>query len=364
MFKATVIKVHEDGSIEVKWNDGEDKDSETFIKAQLVKKYVSKWNSNSQETIKNENCTEMEVKKITGHRVRKYLPGDPKAWQQEWEFQVTFKDGSTQWVNDSKCNCEQKISEYLNKEAPHIRTAYIICRVSTKAQTGCTSTSLKGQETEVRRALTSHISPSSSGYQRVRVYKISSSAYKRIPQIMKQLGNVLRRGDALWVWRVDRLSRNIINFLHWLETLNKKGIDIVAYSEQLTYKNQRLDFIQKIVDAQKEAASLGERIKMSYRQKRQRGDEHVGGLAYGSSYARILNVDGTINHKKVVPNSEEQVIIERIMASSNNQDIVDKLNKEGCKKQGKLWNRLMVARIRKKYKKASSSMRQKGWRYR
>ena len=294
---------------------------------------------------------EAEVKSVIGHRV---LQGG------RWEFNIKFTGGYTEWVPDDECRCEEKITAYLNAKAPGVKTIHIVCRVSTKSQTSCTSTSLEGQEKEIKDGISG-----GSENTRLRVHKISNSAYKGIPKTMRNIGRSVRRGDEIIVWRVDRLSRNIVLFMQWLEDLRKRGIEIKSQVEKLSYSKQRLEFIQKIVDAQKEAEALGQRIKLSYKQKRERGDDRIGGLPYGYKYHRLMNRQRTqVIRKAVIPHQNEQSLIARIFASKDSaSEIAEQLNSGSVKKRGKKWNRTMILRIRNSYEKAHNSRRKNGWEF-
>ena len=294
---------------------------------------------------------EAEVKSVIGHRV---LQGG------RWEFSIKFAGGYTEWVPDDECSCEEKITAYLNTKAPEVKTIHIVCRVSTKSQTSCTSTSLEGQEAEIKDGISEN-----SDNTRLRIHKISNSAYKGIPKTMRNIGHSVRRGDEIIVWRVDRLSRNIVLFMQWLEDLRKRGIEIKSQVEKLSYSKQRLEFIQKIVDAQKEAEALGQRIKLSYKQKRERGDDRIGGLPYGYKYHRLMNRQGTqVVRKAVVAHRNEQSLLARIFASKDSaSEIAEQLNFGGVKKRGRKWNRAMILRIRKSYEKAHNSRRKNGWEF-
>jgi DNA invertase Pin-like site-specific DNA recombinase len=289
-------------------------------------------NEEENEEENEEIVLNFEVQSVVSHKIDK-----SGFW-----FELKFKgyDG-TDWVHDDDCNCEYLISKYLNKHL--IQTAYLICRVSTKEQTNCTSTSLEGQESELREAV-------GDRYDRVKVYKISSSAYKNIPRVLENLTCVLNESTSLWVWRVDRLSRNIIKYLDWLEKLNEKKVDIHAFTEKLNYGDNKLDFIQKIVDAQKESHVIGQRVKLSYKRKRERGDDAVGNLPYGKKYKAIMNGDGTkVVRKKVVVNKDEKKIINSIKKSKKTaEEMANFLNKKGNKKRGRKWNKNMITRIRKR----------------
>ena len=134
---------------------------------------------------------------------------------------------------------------------------------------------------------------------------------------------------------VDRLSRNIIAYLSWLEDLDQRGVKIVAHSEGLTYADNKLSFIQGVVDAQKEAALLGERVKKSYERKRERGDERVGGLPYGKKYQAVFNEDRSRTiYKMVLDHPEEILNIRRIKNSMSSSGVLaNQLNREGVTKR-------------------------------
>lgn len=279
--------------------------------------------------------TECEVSKIHNHRIS--IDG-------EWQFQVGWKGFRTrEWINDVDCKCEVEIANYLRDK--NIRTAYLFCRVSTADQATAVNVSLKAQESELRFAVSSL-----PEFTRFKVYSISKSAYKNIPSVLAQIGYACLPGDGIFVWRVDRLSRNIVKYLGWLEDLNDRGVLIYSHQEKLTYSEKKLEFLQAVLDAQKEASLLGERVKMSYRLKRQRGDEKVGNLPYGKKYFRVLSTEPPFEtlKKTVVDNPDEMSIIDRIKAKNSKFNPVlmaNQLNSEGIYKRGRKWNKLSVLRV-------------------
>ena len=261
-----------------------------------------------------------------------------------WQFLIGWKKSrQKEWVNDQDCNCELEISKYLQKR--NIRSAYLFCRVSTPDQATAVNVSLEAQEFELRSA-----TQKMQGFDRIRCYAISQSAFKNIPKVLVRIGEACLPGDGIFVWRADRLSRNIIKCLSWMENLHERGVHFYSHQEDLVYSEQKLDFLQAILNAQREAVILGERIKLSYRLKRERGDEKVGRLPYGKKYLRIFREDGGTLKKLVIDNPEEMAIIERIRKSEykSASDMADKLNSEGFKKQGRKWTRMSIIRIHKK----------------
>jgi DNA invertase Pin-like site-specific DNA recombinase len=256
----------------------------------------------------------------------------------DWTFQIMFSDKSVQWVADKDCNCETLISQYL--EEVGINTAHLLCRVSSLKQANARSTSLQTQQIELEK------SQALFNFDRIKIHKINKSAYKSIPQYLVDLGENLKEGDGLFVWKIDRLSRNIVRYLSWLEDLSDRGVIIYSHMENIYYKNNKTQFLQYLLNAQKEAEELGNRIKMSYKRKRERGDEAIGSLPYGQKYKRIKI--GEIVRNVVINHSYEQKLINMICSSkSSDQELAEKMNVEGKLKRGKKWNKGMVRRIRK-----------------
>ena len=272
-----------------------------------------------------------EVKRVLQHR---------RTDNGQWQFQLSFTDGTCEWVDDDLCECEWVISQYLKNLG--IRTAYIFCRVSTKAQgDNPVATSLDAQAAELKELATD--------YDRIRIYKISRSAYHGIPNVLQRIGEAALRHDAILVWRVDRLSRNIIKYLAWLEDLHERGVSIFSHNDNMRYDRDKLAFIQCILDAQKEAKILGERVKLSVKRKRARGDEAVGGLPFGKRYRRVLSADGKHTVRKiVVDHIDEIALLEQVLGMSGSPVIVaEKLNRMGLRKRGRSWSARMVKRLKK-----------------
>ena len=258
-----------------------------------------------------------------------------------FEFKVQWaSDNRTEWVRDEDCNTGPLISDYLHRH--QIKTAYLFCRVSTKEQASSTSLSLQAQETALRGAVPAE-------FQRVRVFSISKSVYTRIPRALAEIGEAATGGDAIMVWRVDRLSRNIIQYLDWCEDLAERGVTIYSQQDNLSYNDDRLAFIQAIVEAQKEAMVLGERVKAAFREKRRRGDEHIGNLPYGKRYKRLMGSDGRTDRMVVISDAVETDIIKRIRTSHLETPalMAGLLNNAGIRKRGRKWTPEMVERLRK-----------------
>jgi DNA invertase Pin-like site-specific DNA recombinase len=268
----------------------------------------------------------VEAKKILDHQV------DEEGW---W-FLIKFSDGSKLWIKDEGTNCEWLISHYL--ENLDIDTIYIICRVSSKGQVGEDHVSLDAQESELR-IVASTMFPDKK---RIKVKKFFASAYKKLPREIVQVGDACKGEDVIMVYRIDRLTR-YVDCLPWLYQLNDCGVKIYSHSEQICFDTHKNDFIQGVLNAEKESILLGERIKMSIRRRRERGDEVFGRTSFGKRSRK------TETGKIVLEdNYEELTLIKRIKYNMKGSDsfIANNLNNRKILKRGKMWNSGMISRIK------------------
>ena len=135
-----------------------------------------------------------EVLAVLNHRIK----------NNKWEFRLKFSSG-IEWIPQDRCACSDLINAYLVKK--NIKTTHLFCRVSTKEQTSCESTSLPLQESKLQEAAENLNSDN-----RIVVHKISGSAYQNIPSKLIEVGETVSQGDTIMVWRIDRLSRNIVEY--------------------------------------------------------------------------------------------------------------------------------------------------------
>ena len=205
----------------------------------------------------------VEVKKIIGHN-RSKLTGI-------FTFKIKFVDGTIEDVSDLDCSCESVIRNYMEEQKLG-RTVYCVCRVSSKQQVGPRHVSLKVQELRLKKEAGQY-----GKNVRTKVVQMSASAYKGIPRMLEEIGECAREGDVIMIYRVDRLSRNIVKYLSWLEDLMERGVEVVAVDENITYRKDKLRFIQCILDANRESEMIGKRVRASIQHRRERGDEWIGG---------------------------------------------------------------------------------------
>ena len=267
-----------------------------------------------------------EVKKVLGHDVSR---------QGNFSFRLRFADGTSEWVNDEDTNCEWLISEYLHSKG--ILTTYVYCRVSSKNQVGEDHVSLPAQESElVERA--QQITP----HNRVKVVRVVGSAYKQVPQEFLKIAEAAKNGDVVLCYRVDRLSRNIVRFLSLLEDMDDEGVRIFSHEDNIWYAENKLDMIELILQAQKEAVMIGKRVSMSVRKRKERGDETLGQAPFGQCL--VKENDGRIVLRKC--EAEIELIREvKSLCHMTYEEVAEYLNSQGKLKRGRAWSARMVAKV-------------------
>jgi len=187
-----------------------------------------------------------------------------------------------------------------------------------------------------------------SVYDRVKIIKISKSAYKNVPSELIDISDNVNYGDMLAVYRIDRLSRNIIKFLNELENIHNKGTDIYSVSDEMFYKDDKLEFIQRIVNAQKESQMISKRVKTSNKFKRKVLKHRIGSLPYGKKYGK----NSLTGKQEIVNNLDEIKTIKFIHKQKGyNNDIANLLNYDGNKKRGRFWSAAMVQNIKLNFDK-------------
>ena len=300
-----------------------------------VQKLLDNLRLRDEELLKEKKEQEhyQEVKSVVDHK---------HDGNGNFSFKLRFwYEKETEWVADKDCSCEALIQKYLSSEKlTKIRTAYLFCRVSSKQQKGPTHVSLVAQESALQKVV-ANLHLKDEEVLRVKVVYLQASAYNGIPSHLKDIAEVSRSKDLILIYRVDRLSRNIVRYLQLLEDMNDKGVLIYAVDENIWYHNRKLDFIRGILDANCEAVIIGKRVKMSVEQRRKRGD-HIGSAPFGSRLVRDSS-----HSLKLEPHIQEQQIIKLIRKGST----FEELNKKGLYKRGKPWTKNMVSYVYKKSKK-------------
>jgi DNA invertase Pin-like site-specific DNA recombinase len=253
----------------------------------------------------------------------------------DWSFLLKFSDGDEFLIPDTDCYCESLIKEYLSKLT--VPTYYCISRVSNNN----TDVSLDTQKYN----LSTFVKPSDK--LRVKHISLVKSVYRGVPREIRKVATESTGGDVIVVYRVDRLARNVTKFTALLEEISTKGVRIYSFSEQLWYHENKVDFVEKIIQANRESKTISDRVKVSVAYRRARGDECLGSPGYGF---KLKKRNGKIV-KVSIP--EEKEVIDMIvhdLKCESVRDIIRILENQGITNRGKKWTRPMVRRLIKRFR--------------
>jgi len=120
------------------------------------------------------------------------------------------------------------------------------------------------------------------------------SATANRPEVRRGWTSLLRSGefDAVVIWKVDRLARRVLDFLHADETLQKRGAGLVAVEDpiDMTSPQGRAFAVMLAVFGEMEAEAIRARVRAARAQLLKDGRWPGGGIPYG--YRTIANPSG------------------------------------------------------------------------
>ena len=152
-----------------------------------------------------------------------------------------------------------------------------------------------------------------------------------------------RKGSALVVYSLSRLSRSVRDTMDIGDKLAKVGADLVSLSEKLdtTSASGKMVFRLLAVMNEFERDQISERTKSALQHKKAKG-ERVGSVAYGYR----LDNDGVT----LIEDEEEQLVIAAVHgycdAGVSLRTIVTRLDEQGYRsRSGKPFQLTQVARI-------------------
>jgi site-specific DNA recombinase len=98
--------------------------------------------------------------------------------------------------------------------------------------------------------------------------------------------------DAVIIWKVDRLARRVLDFLHADEALQKRGAGLVAVEDpiDMTSPQGRAFAVMLAVFGEMEAEAIRARVRAARAQLLKDGRWAGGGIPYG--YQSVANPDG------------------------------------------------------------------------
>lgn len=196
--------------------------------------------------------------------------------------------------------------------------AYIYCRVSSVRQ-------IDGVSMEVQEdVLTKTVK--TLGLNVLHIQKVISSAYTSIPKEFEMYYKISNK--KLFVYSVDRYSRNVEYGLESARKLIKNGNTIYFYKERMMLsKNDNADkwdkFTKHLKEAESESDKISERVRAGKRKALELGRFAGGNVPYG--YKKIKTVSDGFN--KLVQDDTKLNIINFIIACRTPDTSENKLNK-------------------------------------
>ncbi len=142
-----------------------------------------------------------------------------------------------------------------------------------------------------------------AGCERVIVEKASGAKADR-PELTRLLRDLLRQGDTLVVWKLDRLARSLKQLIETAEDLKGRGIGLVSLTDAIDTSSPggMLVFHMLGAIAEFERALIRERTTAGLAEARRKGK--VGGrrrrmTEKDAAAAKALLADGSLTSKEV-----------------------------------------------------------------
>ena len=114
--------------------------------------------------------------------------------------------------------------------------------------------------------------------------------------------------DCIVVYKVDRLSRSLLDFAKIVETFDRRGVSFVSVTQQFntTTSMGRLTLNILLSFAQFEREIIGERIRDKVAATKRKG-KYCGGMP-------VLGYDVDRDRKRLVVNEEEATLVRQVFA--------------------------------------------------
>lgn len=156
----------------------------------------------------------------------------------------------------------------------------------------------------------------------------------------------LRTGEFthLLVWKIDRISRNLLDFANMYEELKRLGVTFVSKNEQFDTSSAIGEAMLKIIliFAELERNMTAERVSAVMLSRANNGQWNGGKIPYGYNYNKET--------KSFSPNVTEATIVKRMFKLYEREQsllaVCRQLNEDGCRSRaGKEWSPASVRKI-------------------
>lgn len=142
-----------------------------------------------------------------------------------------------------------------------------------------------------------------AGCEKVIIEKASGAKADR-PELTRLLADLLREGDTLVVWKLDRLARSLKQLIATAEDLKGRGIGLISITDAIDTSSPggMLVFHMLGAIAEFERSLIQERTRAGLVEAKRRG--RMGGrpkklTAKDISAARAMLADGTLTSKEI-----------------------------------------------------------------
>lgn len=163
----------------------------------------------------------------------------------------------------------------------------------------------------------------------------------------QQLMSDIKRGliQNIVVYRLDRISRSVVDFANIIDILNKYNVDFISANEKFdtsTPVGKAMLYIV-MVFAQLERETIAERIKDNYYQRGTEGVWVGGPAPFGFKNTKI-----TLNGRKIatIEPTEDLTLVKRIFEEYSEPGIsLSQIAGKLINERGEMWNNIKLSRI-------------------
>lgn len=173
----------------------------------------------------------------------------------------------------------------------------------------------------------------------------ASKARLERPGLKKALASIEEHGSAaLMVWRLDRLARSVIDFMHIVES----GVEVISATEPIDTTTPMGRAMAQVLQvfAELESRTTGLRAASSYAYLRQNGRWTGGQAPYG--YRAVDHPDGAGKALDIEPAEADVIrrVADEVLEGSTVHRAVTALNDEGIKpRRAAHWTPRVMQRI-------------------
>lgn len=182
----------------------------------------------------------------------------------------------------------------------------------------------------------------------VKIYTDKGFSGKNIsrPAFQRMMADIEEGGiEAVVVYRLDRISRSVVDFAGIIEILNKHNVGFISANEKFDTASPAGKAMLYIimVFAQLERETIAERIKDNYYQRGSEGVWMGGPAPFGFDNIKI-----PISGKRVatiIENADIELVKQIYKDYSSTDDSLGTIAKRLTKERGEMWNNIKLARI-------------------